>query len=173
MTLLLFVFLSSISQPWNWAAQAKKYEYAVWSLLIGFRISIMKLTVHSYLSWTFGAANMRKLQPLNSLTQLHTGASKETEKELGSREYLWIKATHTYTPLQHYLMSPTRLQEQPHSLINNWSRREASLKYLVTKRAVENIVSGEHACIHCTQRKRQHIYETWKGKIAARWLRNA
>lgn len=41
-------------------------------------------------------------------------------------------------------MSPTRLQEQPHRLSNNWSRRAAGVKYLVTKRAVENIVGGEH-----------------------------
>lgn len=38
----------------------------------------------------------------------------------------------------------TEQREQPHRLSSNWSRRAASLKYVVTKRAVENMVGGEH-----------------------------
>lgn len=63
---------------------------------------------------------------------------------------------HTHTPLHHYLMSPTRLQEQPHRLSNNWSRREASLKCLVTKRAVESIVGGEDMHVH-RKRDNRHM----------------
>lgn len=86
--------------------------------------------------------------------------------------YLWIKETQAYTPLHHYLMSPTRLQEQPQTQSNNWSRREASLKYLMTKGAVENIVGGEHTCMYCTQLERQQIHEMREGKFVAGWLKD-
>lgn len=114
----------------------------------------------------FRAADMQKFQPLNSLTQLQTGPSMEIgtlEQGVCICEY---RKTPAYTPLHHYLMSPTRLQEQPNSLCNSSSRKEASLKHLMTKRAVENIVGGEYTYMYCTKLKKQ-IHE-----MRASWLRD-
>ncbi len=60
-------------------------------------------------------------------------------------------------------MSPTRLQKQPHRLSNNWSRREASLKYLVTKRAVQSVVGGEHMHVH-RKRDNRHMMRVRGGR---------
>ena len=88
---------------------------------------------------------------MNPLTPPQTGASKEQRKKMG--DSVAIEGTRSYT---HLCIITSRLPQgsrrQPHRLSNNWSRRVASLKYLVTKRAVENIVGGEH--IHmCTERE--------------------
>ena len=88
---------------------------------------------------------------MNPLTPPQTGASKEQRKKMG--DSVANEGTRSYT---HLCIITSRLPQgsrrQPHRLSNNWSRRVASLKYLVTKRAVENIVGGEH--IHmCTERE--------------------
>lgn len=98
---------------------------------------------------------------VNSLARPHTGTGKEQERKMVGRGCVLCekkRSTHIYTPLHHYLMSPTRLQEQPHQLSGNWSRRDSSLKYLVTKRAVENIVGGEHTHMYTTTTKKKTQY---------------
>lgn len=93
---------------------------------------------------------------MDSLTQPHTGASKEQGKKMGDRGRVFFEYRNTHTPLHHYLMSPTRLQEQPHRLSDNWSRRATRPKYSVTKRAVENTVGGEYMHVH-RKRDNRHM----------------
>ena len=64
-------------------------------------------------------------------------------------------------------MSPTRLQEQPHRPSNNWSRREASPKYLVTKRAVENKLGCEH--MHVCRKRDMRGEKTNSSLVERHW----
>lgn len=103
---------------------------------------------------------------MNSLTRLHTGERKEQRKKTRSGKCVFAnRGRHTCAPLHHYLTSPTRLQELPHRLSNNWSRRQVSLKYLVTKGAVENIVGGENGRVDGERGKRQ-THEMREGRNA-------
>lgn len=62
-------------------------------------------------------SSAHNMQPLNLLTHLDTGAGKGKSERKCAAEcvHLWRKEAHTYAPLHHYLMSPTRLQEHRQS----------------------------------------------------------